>query len=61
MKVKASLKKRTIGGKYEKVIRRKGVRFIIPLKGAGVKSGRLKARTPISRRKKKKHLRKVNF
>lgn len=61
MKVKSSLKKRTVGGKDEKIIRRKGVRLIIPTIGAGVKAGRYKARTPISRRRKKKHLRKVNF
>jgi ribosomal protein L36 len=54
MKVKASLKLRTVGGKGEKIIKRNGVRYIIPTKTAGIKAGRLKVRTPISRRKKLK-------
>jgi len=54
MKVKSSLKLRSIGGKDEKIVKRKGVRFILPTKSAGIKAGKLKVRTPLSRRKKLK-------
>jgi hypothetical protein len=59
MTVKASLRFRT-NGREEIRVRRRGVRYILPI-GTSVKGGRLKARSPIPRRRKLLNKKKRKF